>query len=89
MEVDKRELNILLKECSKEELAKELIKMKRLVCTRNVAIEELKRATLYNIYEEMERLKKRLNYDSNSQKSYELLKYIDLEIRSLKYGWEE
>lgn len=89
MEVDKRELNILLKECSKEELAKELIKMKRLVCTRNVAIEEFKRSTLFSLYEEMERLERRLKYDSSSKQSYELFKDIDSRIRHLKHGWEE
>lgn len=89
MEVDKRELNILLKECSKEELAKDLIRMKRLVCERNVSIEELRHATLFSIYEEMERLEKRLKYDSNSKQSYELFKDIDSRIRHLKHGWEE
>lgn len=84
--IEEKELNIL-KECSKEYLAKELIRMKRIVCARNVSIEELRHATLFSIYEEMERLEKRLRYDTNSQKSYELLKNIDSAIKSLKIGW--
>ena len=81
--IDEKELNMLLKEKSKEELAKELIKMKEVICKLTVSIEGIKRATLFPIYKEMDELEKRFNYDYNSKRTYNVLKHIDSYIRGL------
>ena len=85
--LDEKYIKMLVNECSKEELAKDVQKYQNIVCSRNVANESIKNSLLYNTNEFIEKLENKKSIDE-----YNLLEYlreVRREINRLKTDWKE
>lgn len=85
--LDEKYIKMLVNECSKEELAKDVLKYQNIVCSRNVANEGVKNSLLYNTNDFIEKLE-----NKKSIEEYNLLEYlreVRREINRLKTDWKE
>ena len=85
--LDEKYIKMLDNECSKEELAKDVLNYQNIVCSRNVANEGIKNSLLYNTNDFIEKLE-----NKKSIEEYNLLEYlreVRREINRLKTDWKE
>ena len=85
--LDEKYIKMLVNECSKEELARDVQKYQNIVCSRNVDNESIKNSLLYNTNEFIEKLE-----NKKSIEEYNLLEYlreVRREINRLKTDWKE